>query len=79
MVLTPAIGVLLLLFPLHGLLLDGGLERLLLPVSPLLARAALVVAEFAWRLEAPVLTWLGEHAPWLGRLVRAARSGSVRA
>jgi len=70
--LTPAIGVLLLLLPLHGLLLDGGLERLLKPVSPLLARAALGVAELAWRLEAPVLTWLGEHAPWLGGLVRAA-------
>ena len=71
-VLTPAIGVLLLLLPLHGLLLDGGLERLLQPVSPLLARAALGAAELAWRLEAPVLTWLGMHAPWLGGLVRAA-------
>src|SRR6185436_9048213 len=44
--LTPAIGVLLLLLPLHGLLLDGGLERLLQPVSPLLARAVLALAEF---------------------------------
>ena len=70
--LTPAIGVLLLLLPLHGLLMGGVLERLLESVSPVLARAALLLADGLWRLEAPVHAWLGERSPWLAGTLRAA-------
>ena len=63
--LTPAVGVLMLLLPLHGLLVDGGLERLLAWVSPSLAFAAHIVAEIVRMLEAPVIAWLAEHMPRL--------------
>jgi hypothetical protein len=70
--LTPAIGVLMLLLPLHGLLVRGDLEQLLWPVSPWLAEATRLLATIIVRLETPFVTWFHEHLPWWGGLLHAA-------
>jgi len=69
---SPAIFGLMLLLPLHGLLVNGDLERMLGALAPILGRAVHAVAQVVLQLEAPLVAVLTEQVPWLAAMLGAA-------